>query len=89
MLIRSFGSGQAGEVLGLTWELVDLDAAELFLGEQVQRVGRELLRRQVKTEYPFRAVIDQEVCGGIQGSPVMASRRASRGWMPWLRAVPR
>ena len=39
-----------GEVLGLTWELVDLDKAELFVGEQVQRVGRRLLRRQVKTE---------------------------------------
>jgi RNA-directed DNA polymerase len=39
--------------------------------------------------YPFRPVIDQEVCGGIQGFPAMASRRASRGWMPWLRAVPR
>jgi hypothetical protein len=39
--------------------------------------------------YPFRPVIDQEVCGGIQGSPARASRRASRGWIPWLRAVPR
>ena len=39
-----------GELLGLTWELVDLDKAELFVGEQVQRVGRRLLRRQVKTE---------------------------------------
>ena len=39
--------------------------------------------------YPFRPVIDQEACRGIQGSPAMASRRASRGWMPWLRAVPR
>jgi integrase len=39
-----------GEVLGLTWDLVDFDAAELYVGEQVQRVGRELLRRQVKTE---------------------------------------
>ena len=27
-----------GEVLGLTWELVDLDAAELYVGEQLQRV---------------------------------------------------
>ena len=39
-----------GEVFGLTWELVDLDAAKLYVGEQVQRVGRELIRRQVKTE---------------------------------------
>jgi integrase len=39
-----------GEVLGLTWELVDLDAGELFVGEQLQRVGRRLLRRETKTE---------------------------------------
>ena len=39
-----------GELLGLTWELVDLDTAELYVGEQVQRVGRQLLRRETKTE---------------------------------------
>jgi integrase len=39
-----------GEVLGLTWELIDFDAAQLYVGEQVQRVGRQLLRRPVKTE---------------------------------------
>jgi integrase len=39
-----------GELLGLTWELVNLDNAELYIGEQVQRVGRQLVRRQTKTE---------------------------------------
>lgn len=39
-----------GEILGLTWELVDLDASELFVREQLQRVGRRLLRRETKTE---------------------------------------
>jgi integrase len=39
-----------GEVLGLTWELVDLDAGELYVGEQLQRVGGQLVRRKVKTE---------------------------------------
>ncbi len=39
-----------GEVLGLTWERVDLDAAELYVGGQIQRVGHQLLRREVKTE---------------------------------------
>lgn len=39
-----------GEVLGLTWDLVDLEAGELFVGEQLQRVGRRLLRRETKTE---------------------------------------
>ena len=39
-----------GEVLGLAWDLVDFDAADLYVGEQVQRVGHQLHRRQVKTE---------------------------------------
>jgi integrase len=39
-----------GEVLGLTWELVNPDAAELYVAEQIQRVGRRLVRREVKTE---------------------------------------
>ena len=39
-----------GELLGLTWELVDLDGGELYVGEQVQRVGRQLLRSRTKTD---------------------------------------
>lgn len=39
-----------GELLGLTWELVNFDAGELYVGEQLQRVGRQLLRRETKTE---------------------------------------
>jgi integrase len=39
-----------GEVLGLAWDQVDLDDAELYVGQQLQRVGRRLLRREVKTE---------------------------------------
>jgi Phage integrase, N-terminal SAM-like domain len=38
-----------GELLGLTWELVDLDSPELYVGGQLQRVGRQLLRRETKT----------------------------------------
>jgi integrase len=39
-----------GEVLGLTWSDVDLDAAELTIGRQLQRVRGELLHRETKTE---------------------------------------
>jgi len=39
-----------GEVLGLAWDQVDLDDAELYVGQQLQRVGRQLIRREVKTE---------------------------------------
>jgi integrase len=39
-----------GELLGLTWDLVNLDAGELYVGEQLQRVGPQLLRRETKTD---------------------------------------
>src|SRR6266496_3285246 len=40
-----------GEVLGLTWPTADLDAAEVSLEWQLQRVGRELIhKRRTKTD---------------------------------------
>jgi integrase len=39
-----------GEVLGLTWDDVDLYSGTLSVGLQLQRVRRELLHRQTKTE---------------------------------------
>jgi integrase len=39
-----------GEVLGLRWEDVDLDAAQLTIKLQLQRVRRRLLHRETKTE---------------------------------------
>ncbi len=38
-----------GEVLGLTWDDLDLDEAELTVGLQLQRVARQLLHRETKT----------------------------------------
>jgi integrase len=38
-----------GEVLGLTWDDVDLDEGELSIGHQLQRVSRQLLHRETKT----------------------------------------
>jgi integrase len=49
-------------VLGLTWELVNLDDAKLYVSEQVQRVGNELLRRQVKTETSEAPLPLPELC---------------------------
>jgi integrase len=37
-------------VLGLAWDQIELDDAELYVGQQLQRVGRQLIRREVKTE---------------------------------------
>jgi integrase len=39
-----------GEMLGLRWEDVDFDNGELSIGWQIQRISRQLLHRQTKTE---------------------------------------
>ena len=39
-----------GELLGLSWDDVDLDKGELRVGWQLQRIGRRLIRRRTKTE---------------------------------------
>lgn len=39
-----------GEVLGLPWTAVNLEASELDIGWQLQRVQRQLLHRETKTE---------------------------------------
>src|SRR5262249_36276741 len=39
-----------GEVIGLPWSAVNLDRAELDIGWQLQRVRRQLLHRETKTE---------------------------------------
>ena len=51
-----------GEVLGLTWDRVDLEAAELYVGEQLQRVTGQLIRRQVKTESSEAPLPLPELC---------------------------
>jgi hypothetical protein len=74
-----------GEVLGLTWELVNL-AAELYVGEQVQRVGNELLRRQVKTEtseapLPFRNRTRPRSSSATLSKKPTASGPLADGWI--------
>jgi integrase len=51
-----------GEVLGLAWDQVDLDDAELYVGEQLQRVRGELVRREVKTETSEAPLPLPELC---------------------------
>lgn len=49
VLVLVLGLGK-GEVLGLTWPAVDLEAGTLVVDHQLQRVRRELLHRETKTE---------------------------------------
>ncbi len=51
-----------GELLGLTWERVDFDRAELYVGEQVQRVGHQLIRSRTKTESSEAPLPLPELC---------------------------
>lgn len=51
-----------GEVLGLTWDLVDLDAGELTPERQIQRVRGELLHRETKTESSEATLPLPDVC---------------------------
>lgn len=51
-----------GEALGLTWEFVDLDSGELFVGEQLQRVRRQLLRRPPKTDTSEAGLPLPDIC---------------------------
>jgi integrase len=51
-----------GELLGLTWELANLDVGELYIREQVQRVGGQLVRRRTKTEASEAPLPLPDVC---------------------------
>jgi integrase len=51
-----------GEVLGLQWTSVNLDAAELDISWQIQRVRRQLLHRQTKTEASDATLPLPEMC---------------------------
>ncbi|MEV4835427.1 tyrosine-type recombinase/integrase [Nonomuraea sp. NPDC049486] len=51
-----------GEVLGLTWDDIDLDAGELKISWQLQRVRGELHHRETKTEGSSAVLPLPEVC---------------------------
>ena len=51
-----------GEVLGLTRDDVDLDVTELVIGRQLQRVGRQLLHRETKTQASDATLLLPDIC---------------------------
>jgi integrase len=73
-----------GEVLGLAWDDVDLDAGELAIGWQLQRVRRQLLRRETKTESSDATLPMPEICIAAlrlrRGEEDAAMESAGRAW---------
>jgi integrase len=68
-----------GEVLGLAWDQVDLDDAELYVAEQLQRVRGDLVRREVKTERHPRHRCRCPTCASPHSRSVRSSRITVHG----------
>jgi len=73
-----------GEALGLRWQDVDLDAEEMSIGWQIQRVRRQLLHRQTKTEdsdatLPFPSIVTAAL-KARQNDHAKAREKAGEEW---------
>ncbi len=78
MLILVLGL-RRGEALGLGWDEVDIDAGELRVAWQLQRVGGHLLRRETKTESSRRpAAAARDLHYSAQGTARAPGRVARR-----------
>ena len=51
-----------GEVLGLCWRDVDLDAGQITVGYQLQRIGRRLVHGETKTEGSTATLPLPQIC---------------------------
>ncbi|MFK0291742.1 site-specific integrase [Streptomyces sp. NPDC090442] len=51
-----------GEVLGLTWNSVNLDAGEVTVEQQLQRIARRLVHDETKTEASTAVLPLPEIC---------------------------
>lgn len=51
-----------GELLGLAWDDVDEQARELTIGWQLQRIGKQLLRRETKTRESDAVLPLPDIC---------------------------
>lgn len=74
-----------GELLGLTWDRVDLERAELDVSRQLQRVKRQLHHRETKTEASDAVLPLPDVCVGAlrlrHASQEKARQRAGEAWI--------
>jgi integrase len=73
-----------GEMLGLTWDDVDLDQAELSIGLRLHRVRRELLHRETKTRASDTTLPLPDICATAlrqrQAAEEAARLAAGRAW---------
>ena len=75
-----------GEVLGLTWDDVDFDAAELTIGRQLQRVRGQLLHRETKTEGSDTTLPLPSICvAALRLRRRRAGRGSSQAGQRWRR----
>ncbi|MFJ3617987.1 tyrosine recombinase XerC [Streptomyces iakyrus] len=74
-----------GEVLGLTWENVNLDAGEITVQMQLQRINRRLIHDETKTEASSATLPLPEICIAAlqrrQKERELAKQAAGELWM--------
>lgn len=74
-----------GEVLGLTWENVNLDAGEITVQMQLQRINRRLVHDETKTEASSATLPLPEICIAAlqrrQTERELAKQAAGELWM--------
>lgn len=72
-------------MLGLAWEDVDLDAGELVLAWQLQRVDKRLLRRETKTDTSDSMIPMPDICvtalRGLKAETDDREAIVGRDWM--------
>jgi integrase len=75
-----------GEMLGVTWPGIDLEAAELTVDMQIQRVGKELLHRETKTPTSDDTLPLPEICAVALRERATAQKAAKKevgeAWQP-------
>ena len=71
-----------GEVLGLTWPTIDVDAAEISLEWQLQRVGTQLIhKRRTKTDGSTDVLPLPDICiAALQLQKERQDGMRSRDW---------